>query len=340
MHILLVETFFKGSHKKWALELKNNLQTKSDILLDILCVDSLSWKEAMTYDFKTVQLESTQYDLVITSSMVNLSNFKSLFRIPAPHIIYFHENQIAYPWTKNDKNGKRPLYTEIQIESARLAQHLVFNSEFNMNSFTHFKDKSSILPLGIDIKRIKSNKTRKNEKLTILWNHRWEYDKNPQYFFETLSSLKKDTDFNLIVTGESPFHVENIHFQKAREEFKDNIIHFGYAKSLDEYYKLLWRSHLSIVTSHHDFFGLSVCESTLCDVLNILPMRLAYPEHFLEHNNFYKNDKELKKLIKRFKAEGLKTRHKIDSYDWDIVIESYIDLFKKLGSRPRAQIQV
>jgi len=335
MRILLVETFFKGSHRKWSNELKIHIEAHASFKLDIFSIDSLSWKEAMSYEFKSDEIIFFNYDLVITSSMVNLSNFKSKFKIHAPHIIYFHENQLAYPWTQNDKNGKRPIYSEIQIESAKLADQLVFNSEFNMNSFGHFKNKSSVLPLGIDIDRIKKNKVSKDKKLTLLWNHRWEYDKNPKLFFETLRNLKKNVDFNLIVTGESPFHVENTHFQKAREEFKDNIIHFGYAVNLDEYYKLLWRSHLSIVTSQHDFFGLSVCESTICNVLNILPLRLAYPEHFIKHDNFYKNDEEIVELTNKFLDVGLQTEHRIESYDWNIVIESYIDLFEKFGSRPK-----
>ena len=64
-------------------------------------------------------------------------------------------------------------------------------------------------------------------------------------------------------------------------------------------------------------------------------MRLAYPEHFIKHNNFYKSDNEIIDLTEAFLEKGLQTEHKIDSYDWNIVIDSYIGLFKKFGSRQK-----
>ena len=115
-------------------------------------------------------------------------------------------------------------------------------------------------------------------------------------------------------------------------EFKDNIIHFGYAKTKEDYYKLLWRSHLSIVTSNHDFFGISICESVLCDVHTILPNRLAYPEHFNSLDNFYSTREELMNKIKNsIKKSPKNGKNKIRSYNWKKLKQNYYDVFNGLG---------
>lgn len=336
MRILFVETFFKGSHKTWANELRKYLE---NIDFYFLTDDTSSWKEAMTSSVdKLPELLRTDFDLVILTSMVDLVKFKKRYDIESPHVIYFHENQRAYPWTKNGKNNKTAFYSDIQIKSANIADFLLFNSYYNLNSFciddSALVKKSNVLPIGIDTNILKNSQTDKNKELTIIWNHRWEYDKNPFFFFETLRELKKDTQFKLIITGESPEHVQNSIFTDAKEEFKENIVHFGFAKSKADYYKLLWQSHLSIVTSNHDFFGISVCESVLCNVHTILPNRLAYPEHFRSHENFYDKDDELKTKIDTFlRNKKINNNHIIKSYDWRTLKKNYIEIFEKLGSK-------
>ena len=39
----------------------------------------------------------------------------------------------------------------------------------------------------------------KDQDPVILWNHRWEYDKNPEFFFNTLSKLKKNGFFRYLI---------------------------------------------------------------------------------------------------------------------------------------------
>lgn len=334
--ILLVETFFKGSHKSWANQLKFYLEKESHFDLTILPIDSLSWKDSMLVGVDFLPEINNQFDLIIVSSMVNLKEFKERFNLKVPHIIYFHENQIAYPWTTNDRNGKKPIFGEIQIEGAKLADGLCFNSKYNFNTFTqnHFEfvKKSKILPIGLETEKYEKFKVTKNNELTFLWNHRWEYDKNPKYFFEILRKIKTKYSFKLIVTGESPFHVENIEFKKARKDFKEDIIHFGHVDSFKEYIQLLWRSHISFNTSIHDFFGISVCESALCDVTTILPKSLAYPEHFENSENFYETENELLKKIDLATKNELSSKHLVAKYNWNILIKDYISYFK-LSSR-------
>ena len=82
----------------------------------------------------------------------------------------------------------------------------------NLDSINIINDKSSVLPLGCNFKKI--NLQEKQNKIPIiLWNHRWEYDKNPVDFFKALYKMQeKGLDFEVVVLGEN--------FRQIPEEFE------------------------------------------------------------------------------------------------------------------------
>ena len=161
--------------------------------------------------------------------MLNLPLFKSLAKTNSiPIVMYFHENQITYPWSPNDRDirkGRDHHYGFINYSSALVSDYNLFNSDFHRNSFTDalknflsnfpdyndydnieiIKSKSSTLYLGIDLKKFDAYKPNKsqNEKVTILWNHRWEHDKNPDDFIDVIAKLDKNKfkDHFIIGTG-------------------------------------------------------------------------------------------------------------------------------------------
>ena len=131
-------------------------------------------------------------------------------------------------------------------------------------------------------------KTRKknNKKPLILWNHRWEFDKNPEFFFNLLFQLKEDKiEFEVAIIGESFKEYPEI-FNKAKSILSNNIVQFGYCESFNEYAKWLWRADVLPITSNQDFFGISIIEAVYCNTYPILPQKLSYPELFkLEDNS-------------------------------------------------------
>ena len=167
----------------------------------------------------------------------------------------------------------------------------------------------------------------------LLWNHRWEYDKNPETFFNALFKLKSENiDFKLIVLGEEYKKMPSI-FKEAKERLADQILHFGYAESFGVYAKWLWKANILPVTSNQDFFGGSVVEAIYCDCLPLLPNRLAYPEHlsidfhnalfFDSEESFYQKLKEIiinKTYLKYKKGE---INSKVLDYDWQKIIGRY-----------------
>jgi len=297
--------------------------------------------------------------------MLDFTTFLSLTRKKTyniPAIIYFHENQISYPWSPNDidvKKNRDSHYGFINYSSALSSDHILFNSNYHMNTFMNelnpflknfpdhneldsiniIKRKSKTLHLGLDLKRFDLKKIKKKEKPSILWNHRWEYDKNPELFFSILEKVKNEGyKFNLIVIGENFSQSPEI-FDRAKKNFKDELIHWGYAKTFELYAELLWRADILPVTSNQEFFGISVMEAIYCGNWPILPNRLTYPELLPEVNhkeNIYQDEKDLyKKIINAIvNIENIR-KTKLSSiaskFSWDIMVPVYDDFFSNVS---------
>ncbi|RMG85515.1 MAG: DUF3524 domain-containing protein [Bacteroidetes bacterium] len=301
MKICLLEPFFTGSHRAWA----EGLARSSRHQIRLATLPGRHWKWRMFGG--AVALAEQQScdeppDLLLASDMLDLSTFLALTRHHTAHIpaaLYFHENQITYPWAEQNAERNNQ-YGFLNYTSALAADAVFFNSLFHKNAFlealprflSQFPDrrqmgtvqkiaeKSAVLPLGMDLKKADAFRTSKppDRPPLILWNHRWEYDKNPDLFFQTLFRLKAEgLDFQVAVLGES-FARSPAIFEVAQNRLGDRIVHFGHVPKAT-YWHWLWQSDILPVTSQQDFFGGSVVEAIYCGCSPILPDRLAFPEH-------------------------------------------------------------
>lgn len=253
---------------------------------------------------------SWQPDVLMATDMLDLTTFLALTRVRnagIPTILYCHENQLTYPTPRPGKDGpwRRQLgqrdqhYAFINYASALAADQVWFNSHYHHDAFLaalpdflkHFPeanelasvgtihDKSRVLPVGIDLARLQPPAAPRSaaEPPLILWNQRWEYDKNPADFFAALYGVvDAGIPFRLALCGEN-FRRRPAEFDEARSRLAPRIIHFGYAKS-DDYRRLLWQADVTISTAHHEFFGISILEAIYCHTFPLLPRRLSYPE--------------------------------------------------------------
>jgi glycosyltransferase involved in cell wall biosynthesis len=307
------------------------------------------------------KLEHTP-ELVIASDMVDLPLFMSLTNSKNyKTAVYFHENQLTYPWSPKDRDVKRggdAHYKFINYKSALVADKVYFNSSYHMDGFLKalplflksfpdnqnletveiIKQKSEVLYLGTNLSSLEIDfKLEKNITPLILWNHRWEYDKNPDDFFNALYTIKsKNIDFKLAVLGEE-FDMVPDCFHKAKEILADNIIHFGYVDSKQDYAKWLWKADILPVTSIHDYFGISVVEAIYCKCKPLLPNRLAYPEHVNKEifsENFYDSQNEfiekLENLLKNVSSPPSLMRESVKRYQWENIINVYDQKFINL----------
>ena len=364
MKILLIEPYYTGSHKKWA----EGFKKYSSHHVKILSMKGQFWKWRMHGGAVTLaKMFNTmdwKPDLILSTDMLDLTTFLALTRAKSngiPTAIYFHENQISYPWSPKDRdilNKRDNHYGFINYASALSADKVFFNSNFHMKTFLNdlkpflknfpdnneidsieeIKNKSEVLYLGLDFSDFKTISYQKTDTPTILWNHRWEYDKNPELFFNVMKKIKdKKIDFNLIVIGESFGNSPKI-FEKAKIEFEKHIIKWGYQKSINDYIDCLFMSDIIPVTSNHDFFGISVMEAVFCNVWPILPDRLSYRELFKNKGhteNIYTNDNQ---FITKIEA-AIKNIHQIrnqslkkvaQKYDWKRLARNYDDEFEKI----------
>ncbi len=368
MNITLLEPFHTGSHAAWTKELVKH--SRHDI--DVLSLSGHNWKWRMHGGAVTLArryLESDQTpDLLLASDMLDLSTFLSLTRkrtAQLPTALYFHENQLTYPWSPHDQASreKRDLhYGFINYSSALSADTLLFNSRYHLEAFTGdlprflkalpdhneissietIRNKSQVLPLGLDLQRFDAHRPEQsddnNRPPLILWNHRWEYDKNPQEFFQALYSLQDEgVAFEVALLGES-FANNAPQFVEARKRLGKRIVQYGFADSFAEYAEWLWRADILPVTSIHDFFGASVVQAMYCQTIPLLPKRLAYPEHIpaQHHDQFFYNDangflSRLRKLLTdRATTDISGIRNFVTAYDWETQIEYYDALFDRL----------
>ncbi len=353
MIIHLFAPFFTGSHKAWAEGYVQN--SKHEIKIFSLSGKYWKWRMHGAAVSLAQQFldQKEQPDLILATDMLDLATFLALTRqrtATIPTVLYFHENQLTYPWSPTDEDValKRDRhYSWINYTSALAADQLCFNSQYHKDSFLKelavflqaFPDykgldnvpkitvKSMVLPLGMSLKKLdalKEGDVTRESAPVLLWNHRWEYDKNPDAFFKLCYRLKSENiDFQLIVLGEHYAKSPAV-FKEAKEKLSDRILHWGYAERFEKYAAWLWRSDILPVTSKQDFFGGSVVEAMYCGVYPLLPNRLAFPEHIpnsSHKDHLYENEEDLyektKALLLDFsKLEACPFTDWVEGYDW------------------------
>ena len=283
------------------------------------------------------------------------------------------------PTDRDVKNKRNHHYGFINYSSALAADRVLFNSQYHFTAFfnelhrflKHFPDhneldtvdiirnKSKVLHLGLDLQKL-DNYEALNSNLTrdidcemdrhndigmrpplILWNHRWEYDKNPEEFFQALYFLQdQGLDFHLAMLGES-FGKPHPVFEEARSKLQDRVVHFGYANDHSEYASWLHRADIIPVTSNHDFFGASLVEALYCRCYPLVPKRLTYPEllPISEHPEvFYKDLDDLVIKLERAIREidsirKTEFRQCVAKFDWRRIVVEYDQLFEDLVER-------
>jgi len=312
----LIEPYYGGSHKSFADSVIKKFP--DEFMLFALPPRHWKWRmhgAAVTFAEQVVA-SGIEFSEIFVTSLIDLALLKAQLFSTLPkcrYTIYFHENQLSYPWSQNDNDPterKDLHYGFINFTSALVADRVIFNSNYNKNSFFDalgpflkaFPDenveiripeilsRSEVIYPGIE--PVPEFERIENEVPVILWNHRWEYDKNPDEFFHALFKLKeKGIKFKLAVAGEEKVRAPEI-FGVAKEKLKNEIISFGYLENREQYAGLLKRSDILPVTSNHEFFGISVLEAASAGVIPLLPKRLSYPELFPLKNFrhlFYEN---------------------------------------------------
>lgn len=362
LNVLLVEPYYGGSHKAWA----DGYVKHSHHHINLLSLPAQFWKWRMQGGAVSIarmlQEQPHKPDVMLVSDMLDLSLLRALLsrggdKVP-PIGLYFHENQLTYPQNRRQTHGWQ--YGFINYASALAADSIFFNSQFHLDNFfdelprmlkhfgdfnelqtiSHLREKSAVLPLGLDLQRydpFADAASLKNTTPLILWNHRWEADKNATAFFEALDVLiDEGLEFRVAITGEN-FRQNPTEFEAARQQLGRRVVQFGYVESFAAYADLLWRADYVVSSAYQDFFGISVTEAIYCQCLPILPKRLNYPDLIPEafHQACLYREGALTGLLRahlqgNFNVDIATLKQNVAQYDWTTMAPIYDAALEKL----------
>ncbi len=310
MRILLISPYHGGSHASWA----QGLERHSRHTVELLTLPDRFWKWRMHGGAVTLArrflADHQRPDVILATDMLDLTTFLALTRAvttDVPAVLYMHENQLTYPLpAERDagpmrrQGGERDHhYAFVNFSSMLAADRVAFNSAFHhdawfealprflrhfpehneLGSVDELRSRSCVLPVGIETDDLEAGAAAPDSPASplIIWNQRWEYDKNPA---QLLCALREVADrgvaFQLAICGQA-FGKSPPGFEGIEEMFGDRLIHLGFADA-EHYRRLLVQATLTVSTADHEFFGVAVLEAMAAGAFAVLPGRLSYPE--------------------------------------------------------------
>jgi glycosyltransferase involved in cell wall biosynthesis len=363
---LFLESFYGGSHKDFA----DGLVAHSGHRFDLETLPARFWKWRMrgaALHFVKKIPDPSRYDGLIVTDLISLSDLKSLWGSKCPPaLVYFHENQLSYPIPDGESMDYQFGFTD--ITTALSAERVLFNSYTHRDTFFQslpsfirkmpeyrpswavevIERKSDVLYPGCSFRAgYEEPAGEDGQPPLIIWNHRWEFDKDPDSFFNALNAVKeRGMEFRLALLGEN-FQVVPKPFEAARERFGDRIVRYGFVESREEYTDWLRKGHIVISTAIQENFGIAAVEAIRYGCHPLLPRRLSYPELIpREHHDacLYRTREELvDKLCRLLSGKGaynIETQKHIRKelsasmarFAWEKVIDNYDGELEKLAA--------
>jgi glycosyltransferase involved in cell wall biosynthesis len=289
--------------------------------------------------------------------MLNVPGFLGLARTAvgsARVVLFMHENQLGYPLSPRDRLDLT--YPMINWTSMLAADLIVFNSQYHHDQwFTDIpgflrqfpdhsqsglvgqvEERSTILPVGVDLRRLDRAAAARGTVPRITWNQRWEYDKGTQELAEALLALRRrGVDFEVALMGQEP-PTDLREFVRLRDELAERVVHFGWAED-EQYVELLVSSDVVVSTAHHEFFGISVTEAVYAGAFPVLPNRVVYPERIPDHLHVHCLYNDNNDLVDKLTwaathepaaKEIARSLHAVmGTVDWELVAPRYDEVF-------------
>lgn len=334
MNVLYLEPYSGGSHRAFM----EGFCRHSGHDVHTATLSDISWKWRMSGGAVSLAEQCRtlpdNIELIFASSMTNLPAFIALTNprfARTPCIMYMHENQLTMPLPDGEQRDET--YCYINYLSALVADELWFSSRFHMEAFFEalpvflrkysdrsyidsvnaIQAKSKVVYPGIELSHFDVHQSAKRSAAArqtppvIVWNQRWEYDRNPQMFSRIINRLDdSDCDFDLILAGDQ-LHTSAPELQSLRDRYGDRILHYGYVSDMEKYGELLHRGDIVLSTSRYEFFCTALMEAVYCGCHPMVPERLTYPELIPESLHapllhapvFYSSEDELFRKMRR-----------------------------------------
>lgn len=303
--VVLVEPWYGGSHRVWA----DGWRAHSRHQLDFLTLPAEFWRWRMragavvlAEQFEAHVRAYGRPDAVVLSGLLDAATFCGMARhvlAGTPIAVYMHENQLLYPLAPNQRPDMD--LGLVNWRSLLVADRVWWNSSFHQTAFLAelprmlfqqpeppdpsehqlIEDRSRTLWPGVDSAELidapRPDALRNGDRRPlVLWNQRWDHDKNPRAVFTALHKLAEEgVDFDLALAGENQGHSDDEQWVVAN--LGDRIVHRGWLEPA-AYRDLLLRSDVFVSAASHEFFGIAIVEAVAAGVVPVLPDRLSFPE--------------------------------------------------------------
>lgn len=304
--VLLLSAYDAVSHQLWRQRLCGAL---GDFRWTTLSLPArhFAWRirsNGLHWAYQQKQTLEQHFDLIIATSMVDLATLRGLCPKlgQIPTVLYFHENQFAYPAGRQRKGNIEPLL--VPVYSALCADRILFNTEYNRRSFLQGVtalstalpepfpqqalqqlEQARVIPVPLPAPVASKPAETDTHCLNVIWNHRWEYDKGPELLLQIVWQCCEQ---GLPVR----FHIVGQQFREQPKEFAeiDRLLgEFSATAGMkrgafgclpeNEYRELLAQGDVVLSTALHDFQGLAIQEACLSGCSPLAPDELAYPEY-------------------------------------------------------------
>ncbi|MFP4475373.1 MAG: DUF3524 domain-containing protein [Desulfatibacillaceae bacterium] len=369
MRFLLLEPFYGGSHKAVA----DGIVGRTSHDMDLYALAARFWKWRMRGAGLELARRVKSFegcDGIVCTSMLSLPDLLALVPGPRPPVaVYFHENQLTYPLSPGEVLDYQ--YPLINLATGLAADKVLFNSRTHMEGFLeslpefirvmpdyrprwairNIAAKSSVLYPGCDFPAGDPRLAAwPDGPPLVVWNHRWEHDKNPQAFFDALFELAdRGVDFEVALLGER-FPKAPPVFDVAKERLGGRIVCPGYVEDRSGYEGWLARGAVAVSTSNQENFGISAVEAVRRGCLPLFPNRLSYPEilpHRFHKEHLYDGQKDLvDKLAGLLAGYRDMTKRRLDlsramgRFSWDVMAPEWDAVLEGLAGRRKAPSSV
>ena len=297
LRIAAIEPYAALSH----VEFLEGLARHSEHRIELLTLPARVWKWRMRTSaiHFARELERTgPWDALFVSDYLNAAELRALLppeQAALPIWIAFHENQLTYPLRAGETRDLQFVFTHVY--SLLAARGAFFHSDYHRRTFLaalrdlfeHVPDvdmtgalarieaTSEVLPLGTEVPRGEPRRAT-GEAPVILWNHRWEYDKDPDAFADAVLQLDREGEaFRLLLLGQRFREVPEA-YRRITEALPHRLVGNGFVPDRDGYLAALASAHVVISTARHEFFGLGTLEALRAGLYPVLPNDLGYPE--------------------------------------------------------------
>ena len=377
LSILFCEAYDGGSHREFRLGLTRHSRHEIvSLTLPPRFWKWRMRAAAAHFADAVVPLAGRRWDLILVTSLLNAADLRGLLVPPldrTPLLLYMHENQLTYPLSPEEEFDFHFGFTNIL--SALAADHVVFNSEFHREAFlgalpdylarmpdaiprdirARLAARSSVLPVGLERTPLPPGAfaawrggpcasdagppwPRDGRRPVILWNHRWEFDKEPEVFARALTALAgRGLEFAVVLLGE-PRQNDDLP-RRLANDLGARCLHVGWEADPAVYASWLARADVVVSCAQQEYFGIAVAEAVHAGAYPVLPRRQVYPSLYgrrCRGRHLYDDEAGLVALL----ADVLQGRcghvcslqNDVDAYCWPRLIGRFDDLFARVAN--------